>query len=76
MDSHESVVSVDPEIMSGTPCFRGTRVPVKTLFDYLAAGDPLDEFFAGFPTVTREQVQAVLAEAGEAVLERHGATAA
>jgi uncharacterized protein (DUF433 family) len=72
----ESVVSVDPEIMSGTPCFRGTRVPVKTLFEYLAAGDPLDEFFEDFPSVTRPQVQAVLAEAGDAVLERHGATAA
>ena len=71
-----SVVLIDPEIMSGTPCFRGTRVPVKTLFEYLAAGDPLEEFFDGFPSVTREQVQAVLAEAGEAVLERHGATAA
>ncbi len=72
----ESVVSTDPEIMSGTPCFRGTRVPVKTLFEYLAAGDPLEEFFDGFPRVTPEQVQAVLAEAGEALLERHGATAA
>ena len=72
----QSVISVDPEIMSGTPCFRGTRVPVKTLFEYLAAGDPLEEFFEDFPGVTPDQVQAVLEEAGEAVLERHGATAA
>jgi uncharacterized protein (DUF433 family) len=69
-------VSSDRAIMSGTPCFRGTRVPVKTLFEYLAAGDPLEEFLDGFPSVTREQVQAVLAEAGDAVLERHGASAA
>ena len=58
----ESVVSTDPEIMSGTPCFRGTRVPVKTLFEYLAAGDPLEEFLDGFPSVTREHALAVLAD--------------
>lgn len=59
----ESQVISDPQIMHGTPCFRGTRVPVKTLFDYLEAGDPLDEFFADFPTVKPEQVRAVLEEA-------------
>lgn len=61
----KSVVSIDPEIMSGTPCFRGTRVPVQTLFDYLEAGDPLDEFLDGFPTVTREQAVAFLEQAKE-----------
>ena len=61
----EGVVSVDPEIMGGEPVFAGTRVLVKTLFDYLRAGDPLDEFFDSFPTVNREQVQKLLAAAGD-----------
>ncbi len=54
MDSE--LICRDPEIMGGTPVFRGTRVPVQTLFDYLAGGDSIDEFLAGFPTVTRGQV--------------------
>lgn len=53
-------VRVDPEIMSGTPCFAGTRVPVRTLFDVLEKGRTVDDFLAGFPTVTREQALAVL----------------
>ena len=53
-------ISIDPEIMSGTPCFTGTRVPVRTLFDYLAHGDSLEEFLRQFPSVTREQALAVL----------------
>jgi len=52
----QPVISRDPEIMGGTPVFRGTRVPVQTLLDYLEAGDSIDEFFDGFPSVTREQV--------------------
>jgi len=44
----------DPEIMHGQPVFSGTRVPVQTLFDYIEAGDPLEEFLEGFPTVSRE----------------------
>ncbi len=59
------VVTVDPEIMSGVPCFAGTRVPVKNLIDYLAAGDSLDKFLHSFPTVSREQATAVLELAGE-----------
>jgi uncharacterized protein (DUF433 family) len=55
-----SPVTTDPETMHGTPCFTGTRVPVKTLFDYLARGHSADDFLAGFPTVTRDQVLAVL----------------
>lgn len=58
-----SVVLSDPEIMSGTPCFRGTRVPVKTLFDYLEHGHALDEFLDDFPTVEKEQALAALEEA-------------
>ena len=53
----------DPEIMSGTPCFAGTRVPVKTIFDYLEGGETLDEFLDDFPTVTRELAIALLEEA-------------
>lgn len=49
--------------MSGTPCFAGTRVPVKTIFDYLEGGEALDEFLDDFPTVTREIAIALLEEA-------------
>ncbi|MEQ1947994.1 MAG: DUF433 domain-containing protein [Bryobacteraceae bacterium] len=55
-------ITRDPEVMHGTPVFRGTRVPVQTLFDYLEAGDSLEEFLAGFPTVSRELVIQVLEE--------------
>jgi uncharacterized protein (DUF433 family) len=54
------VIHSDPEIMSGTPVFTGTRVPVKTLLDYLKAGDPLNEFLEDFPSVSRDQVVAAL----------------
>jgi len=64
----KSVVLSDPQIMSGTPCFRGTRVPVKTLFDYLAHGRPLAEFLDHFPTVRKEQAVAALEEASHALL--------
>ena len=56
MDDPGAIVTTDPEVMSGTPVFAGTRVPVQTLLDYLEAGDSIDEFLVGFPTVTREQV--------------------
>ena len=58
-----SVVKIDPEIMSGTPCFSGTRVPIQNLIDYLEGGDSIEEFLDGFPTVSREQVIAFLEEA-------------
>jgi len=60
---HESVIVSDPEILGGTPCFRGTRVPVDTLIDYLEAGETLDEFLDNFPSVTREAAVAALEEA-------------
>jgi uncharacterized protein (DUF433 family) len=53
-------INVDPEIMSGTPVFEGTRVPVDALINNLAAGVSLDEFLENFPTVGREQALAVL----------------
>jgi len=49
------VVSIDSEIMHGTPCFTGTRVPVQTLLDYIEEGDTLDNFLKDFSTVTRDQ---------------------
>jgi uncharacterized protein (DUF433 family) len=63
-----SIISVSPEIMGGTPVFAGTRVPVQTLLDYLKAGESIDDFLDGFPTVTREQVIALLEEAGKQVI--------
>lgn len=60
---HESVVFSDPEILGGTPCFRGTRVPIDSLIDYLEAGDGLDEFLDNFPSVSREAAIAALEEA-------------
>jgi uncharacterized protein (DUF433 family) len=59
------IISVSPEIMGGTPVFAGTRVPVQTLLDYLKAGESIDDFLDGFPTVTKEQVIALLEEAGK-----------
>ncbi len=61
------VVSVNLEIMHGTPCFTGTRVPVQTLLDYIEEGDTLDGFLGDFPTVTREQAIQFL-ELGKAQL--------
>lgn len=61
-ESVSDAITRDPEVMHGTPVFRGTRVPVQTLFDYLEAGDSLEEFLAGFPTVSRELVIQVLEE--------------
>lgn len=59
------IISTDPEVMGGTPCFAGTRVPVQTLLDYLEAGDSIDDFLEGFPTVKREQLIAFLETATE-----------
>lgn len=55
MMNHQ-VVSCSPDIMGGTPCFLGTRVPVQTLLDYLEGGESINDFLEGFPTVTRQQV--------------------
>jgi uncharacterized protein (DUF433 family) len=56
----EQIVHRDPEILGGTPVFRGTRVPIRSLFDYLEGGDTLDEFLRQFPSVQREQAIALL----------------
>ncbi len=68
-DPRSSVISIDPERMSGTPCFRGTRVPVQTLWDHLEAGDSLDVFLDDFEGVTREQAAQVLQIARERLFE-------
>ena len=60
MPTLDSVVRSDPEILGGSPVFAGTRVPVKNLLDYLAAGDSLETFLDHFPSVTREQAVAAL----------------
>ncbi len=65
----QSVVSRNPDIMGGTPVFRGTRVPVQTLLDYLEAGDSIDEFLEGFPSVSRAQVIAFLEAAKDRLVE-------
>lgn len=57
------LVTCSPDIMGGTPVLAGTRVPVQTLFEYLEAGETIDDFLEGFPTVSREQVIAFLEEA-------------
>ncbi len=59
----QSLITSTPDILGGTPVFRGTRVPVQTLIEYLEGGQTIDEFLDGFPTVTREQVIAFLEEA-------------
>lgn len=61
------VVHSDPEILGGTMVFVGTRVPLQNLIDYLSAGDSLEEFLRSFPTVSREQAVAALAQAAEAL---------
>ena len=63
------LITRDREILGGIPVFTGTRVPVKTLFDYLEHGHPLDEFLDDFPTVKHEQAQAVLELMKEKLLE-------
>lgn len=58
--SSDELITRSKDILGGTPVFRGTRVPVQTLFDYLEGGDPLDVFLDDFPSVTREQALAML----------------
>jgi uncharacterized protein (DUF433 family) len=64
------VIVVDPEVMSGTPVFAGTRVPVRTLFDYLEAGDDLAEFLEDFPAVSQQQALWVLELSKDSLLSQ------
>ena len=63
-----NVVHIDADIMGGTPVFRGTRVPIETLFDYIEGGEPLSEFLQDFPTVTQAQVKQLLEEVKQEIL--------
>ena len=63
------IVSRSPHVMGGTVVFHGTRVPVQTLLDYLEAGESIDDFLEGFPSVTRAQVIAFLEEAKDRMIE-------
>jgi len=65
----DEIIRIDRDVMHGTPCFAGTRVPVQTLIDYVAEGDTLDVFLADFPSVKREQAMGLLALAQERLVE-------
>lgn len=67
MPRHDSAVHCDPEVLGGTPVFRGTRVPLRNLIDYLERGYSLDEFLDAFPSVSRGQAVAALEAAHEAL---------
>jgi len=68
----DELVTVDPEILGGTPVFKGTRVPVKTLFEYLENNYALEEFLACFPSVTKEMACRLLARSESALLMPSG----
>ncbi len=70
MSTLESVIHSDPEVLGGTPVFAGTRVPIKNLIDYLAAGDSLDQFLDDFPSVSRQQAIAALKLANDLLTSR------
>jgi uncharacterized protein (DUF433 family) len=65
----QSLIEVNPQKMSGTPVFRGTRVPIQNLFDCLEDSETIDQFLDQFPTVTREQVNGILELSKERLLE-------
>jgi uncharacterized protein (DUF433 family) len=69
MSINFSIISKSPEIMGGTPVFVGTRVPIQTFFEYLKAGDSIDDFLEGFPTVTKEQIMTLLEEIRQQIIE-------
>jgi uncharacterized protein (DUF433 family) len=70
MNSMDSVIVKNPQILGGMAIFRGTRVPIQNLFDYLEGGETLEEFLEGFPTVSREAALAALEEAKHLLLAR------
>jgi len=70
MSVPDPLITTSPDRLGGTPVFAGTRVPVKTLVDYLEAGDSLDDFLGDFPSVSREHAVAVLELAKSALLDK------
>ena len=72
----KQIVETNPEVLSGTPVFKGTRVPVQTLIDYLKAGESIEDFLDGFPSVSRAQAEGFLQIALESALDLDEARAA
>ncbi len=70
MSRRAAFIASDPDILSGIPVFVGTRVPIRTLIEYLEAGQPLGDFLADFPSVSREQAVGVLEQAKDALIAR------
>lgn len=70
MSLNNGIIVKDPEILGGTPVFRGTRVPLQALFDYLEGGETLEEFLEGYPTVSREMAISALEQARELLTAR------
>lgn len=66
----EPLITTSPEVLGGTPVFAGTRVPVQTLVDYLEAGESIDSFLEGFPTVTKDQVISFLEAAKDQLISQ------
>ena len=66
---YTTIISSDPEVMGGAPVFTGTRVPVQTLLDYLEAGETIDDFLEGFPSVSKAQVVSFLEDAKDRLVE-------
>ena len=71
--THQNLIEVNPNKMSGTPVFRDTRVPIKNLFDCIEEGETIDQFLDQFPTVSREEVNGVLELSRERLLESEAA---
>ena len=69
IEAFRGVIRSDPEVMGGTPCFAGTRVPLQNLIDSLEGSETVDDFLDGFPSVTRDQVIAVIEAAKLTMLE-------
>jgi len=67
----ESVININPDVLNGTPVFTGTRVPIETLFDHLESGITIHEFLEDFPSVSKEQVTAILEIAGKFFSAKH-----
>jgi uncharacterized protein (DUF433 family) len=72
MAASTSIILRDPEILGGTPCFRGTRVPFKNLLDYIETGETLDDFLEDFPSVTRAMAIEALETARDSLLASIG----
>lgn len=64
-------INIDPEVLGGTPVFTGTRVPIRTLFDYIETNETIEEFLYNFPTVTRSQAIEVLETAKKFIISQH-----